>query len=156
VVIPPGTENGVTTRVPGQGEPGRHGGAPGDLNVLVHVRPHPIFRREGEVVVCDVPISLGQAVLGGVIEVPTLEGHVEMRIPAATQSGALFRLREKGMVFPGGRRGDAHVRIIVETPTQLNERQRQLLAELSNSLTEAQEPVRSAFLKQLRGSSDNR
>ena len=88
---------------PGQGEPGRRGGRPGDLNVMVRVRPHPIFRREGDVVTCDVPVSMAQAALGAVVEVPTLDGTVEMRVPPGTQSGRVFRLRGKGAGREGGR-----------------------------------------------------
>src|SRR5262249_14551064 len=91
VTIPPGTEEGSTRRVAGQGEPGRRGGPPGDLNVVVRIRPHPFFRHEGDVVVCEVPISVGEAALGAVVAVPTLDGKVEMRIPPGTQSGTIFR-----------------------------------------------------------------
>jgi molecular chaperone DnaJ len=143
VTIPPGTEDGATRRVAGEGERGRHGGPAGDLNVLVHVRPHPIFRREGDLVVCDVPVSIVQAALGAVVQVPTLDGRVEMRVPPGTQSGTMFRLRGKGL---GGRapnaggRGDAHVRVVVEVPTNLTARQQELLQELASSLGEEQLP----------------
>src|SRR5207248_3158391 len=82
VTIPAGAEDGSTRRVAGQGEPGRRGGPPGDLNVIVRVKPHPLFRREGDVVVCEMPITIAEAALGAVVQVPTLEGRVEMRIPA--------------------------------------------------------------------------
>ena len=93
-------EDGATRRVAGQGEPGKRGGAPGDLNVIVRVRPHPIFKRESGVVTCEVPVSIVEATLGAVIKVPTLDGAVDMRVPAGTQSGTLFRLRGKGAGKP--------------------------------------------------------
>src|SRR5207244_4222309 len=97
VTIPPGVDDGAIRRVTGQGEPGRRGGAPGDLNVVIRVKPHPVLVREGQVVACDVPITIAEAALGALIEVPTLDGKVEMRVPAGAQSGAVFRLRGRGM-----------------------------------------------------------
>src|SRR5205814_7311471 len=97
VTLPPGMEDGGVRRVPGQGEPGRRGGAPGDLHVMIKVKPHPLFKREGQVIACEVPVSFAQAALGGAIEVPTLDGKVEMRVPPGTQSGTVFRLRGKGL-----------------------------------------------------------
>jgi len=145
IAIPAGTEDGATRRVAGQGEPGRRGGSPGDLHVIVRVKPHPIFRREGDVIVCEVPISVTQAALGAVVEVPTLDGKVEMRVPPGTQSGAIFRLRQKGLPQGRGARGDAHVRLLVETPTGLSERQRALFEELQKTLGSEQQPQQAAF-----------
>ncbi len=149
VSIPAGTEDGATRRVAGEGERGLHGGPSGDLNVLVRVKPHPIFRREGDLVVCDVPVSITQAALGAVVQVPTLDGRVEMRVPPGTQSGTLFRLRGKGVGGrPGGKgndRGDAHVRVVVEVPTNLTPRQQELMNELAASLGEAQLPGLRSF-----------
>ena len=151
VSIPAGTEDGSTRRVAGQGEPGRRGGSAGDLNVVVRVRPHDFFRKEGEVVTCDVPVSVVQAALGGVIEVPTLDGKVEMRVPPGTQSGTLFRLRQKGAGLRSGTgRGDAHVRLVVETPTNLTPQQRELLEQLQRQLSPEQLPANAAFLAKLR------
>jgi molecular chaperone DnaJ len=149
VSIPADTDDGATRRVPGQGEPGKRGGPPGDLNVIVRVRPHPLFRREGGVVTCEVPISLAEATLGAVIQVPTLDGKVDMRVPAATQSGTLFRLRGKGAGKPGAR-GDAHVRIVVEVPTALTAKQRELLEQLKTLLTEEQTPLQKTFAAKMR------
>jgi molecular chaperone DnaJ len=148
VAIPPATEDGATRRVTGQGEPGRYGGPAGDLNVIVRIKPHPFFRREGEVVVCEVPITLAQAALGSVIDVPTLDGKVEMRVPPGTQPGTVFRLRQKGL--GGSSRGDAHVRLLVETPAGLTDAQRGLLEQLQSSLKDEQVPARSRFLAQLK------
>jgi molecular chaperone DnaJ len=149
VSIPADTEDGATRRVAGQGEPGKRGGAPGDLNVIVRVRPHPLFKRENGIVTCEVPISIVQAAVGGVIQVPTLEGKVDMRVPAGTQSGTLFRLRGKGAGKPNSR-GDAHVRIVVETPAGLNAKQRELFEQLKASLTEEQTPLQKTFLAKMR------
>jgi molecular chaperone DnaJ len=149
VAIPADTEDGATKRVSGQGEPGKRGGNAGDLNVIVRVRPHPIFKRESGIVTCEVPVSIIQATLGAVIKVPTLEGSVEMRVPAGTQSGTLFRLRGKGAGKPNAR-GDAHVRLIVETPTALDAKQRELFEQLKSSLGEAQTPLQKVFLAKMR------
>jgi molecular chaperone DnaJ len=146
VNIPAGAEDGSTRRVAGQGEPGRRGGPPGDLNVIVRIKPHPLFRREGDVIVCEMPISIAEATLGAVVQVPTLEGRVEMRIPPGTQSGTIFRLRGKGAGKPGGR-GDAHVRVLVETPTALTDEQRRLFEQMK--LEPKQSPLKSAFLEKL-------
>ena len=133
VTIPPGSEDGAVKRIAREGEPGRHGGPPGDLHVILRVAPHPLFTRQGHDVVCEVPVSFAQAALGGQIDVPTLDGKVKMRVPAGTQSGRLFRLRGKGIPRGGDReaRGDQHVRIVVETPAHLTPRQRELLEELA-------------------------
>jgi molecular chaperone DnaJ len=149
VTIPPDTEDGATRRVAGQGEPGRRGGPPGDLNVIVRVRPHPIFRRESGVVACDVPVSIVQATLGAVIQVPTLDGKVDMRVPAGTQSGTLFRLRGKG-AGKANSRGDAHVRLVVETPTALTPKQRELFEQLQSSLADEQLPLQKTFASKMR------
>lgn len=149
VSIPADTDDGATRRVPGQGEPGRRGGPPGDLNVIVRVRAHPIFRRENGVVTAEVPISIVEAALGAVIKVPTLDGKVDMRVPAGTQSGTLFRLRGKG-AGKAGARGDAHVRIVVETPAALNPKQRELFEQLKSSLGEEQTPLQKSFLAKMR------
>lgn len=150
ITIPPGVEDQSTRRVAGQGEPGRRGGVAGDLNVVVRVRPHPLFRRDGDVVVCEVPVSALQAALGTVIQVPTLEGKVEMRVPAGTQSGTVFRLRGKGIGAPGGRRGDAHVRLVVETPTELTPRQREMFELLHQTIRDEQLPALKSYLEKLK------
>ncbi len=149
VTIPADTEDGATRRVAGQGEPGKRGGAPGDLNVIVRVRPHPIFKRENGIVTCEVPVSIVEAALGAVIQVPTLDGAVDMRVPAGTQSGTLFRLRGKGAGKPSAR-GDAHVRLLVETPSALEAKQRELFEQLKTSLGEAQTPLQKSFLAKMR------
>jgi molecular chaperone DnaJ len=140
VKIPAGVDDGAVRRVPREGEPGTRGGPPGDLHVIVRVKKHPLLRREGFDVEAEVPISFTQAALGAQIEVPTLDGKVKMRIPSGTQSGKVFRLRGKGVPRGADRasRGDQLIHIVVETPTNLSERQRQLLEEFAR---EAGEPV---------------
>jgi molecular chaperone DnaJ len=152
VKIPPGTEDGAVRRVPREGEPGRAGGAPGDLQVLVRVRPHPLFTRKGHDILCDVPLSFPQAALGTHVEVPTLDGKVKMRVPEGTQSGRTFRLRGKGIPKADGKaRGDQHVRILVETPTNLSPRQRELLEELAHESGESLgHPRKKNFLDKVR------
>ena len=129
VPIPPGVDTGTRIRSAGNGEPPPvSGGTPGDLYVVVQVKPHPIFGREGTEVTCEVPISFAQAALGAAIDVPTLDGPAKLKVPAGTQNGKAFRMKGKGIpVLQGSGRGDQHVRIVVETPTHLNREQRELL-----------------------------
>ncbi len=135
VKIPPGVDNGDRVRLSGEGEAGRNGGPPGDLYVEVHVREHPIFERDGVHLSCEVPISFATAVLGGKVEVPTLDGQVVLTIPAETQSGRVFRLREKGVKsVRGSNRGDLFCRCVVETPVHLSAEQRAKLKEWDESL----------------------
>ena len=132
VNIPPGVDNGVQLRLAGQGEPGVNGGPPGDLYILLRVKPHPFFERDGQDIFCEVPITFVQAALGDEIEVPTLKGKVKLKIPAGTQTGTSFRLRGKGVpANRGNREGDQHVTVRVVTPTSLTERQKELLREFA-------------------------
>jgi molecular chaperone DnaJ len=135
IKIPAGVDNGDRVRLSGEGEAGRNGGPPGDLYVEVHVREHPIFERDGAHLSCEVPVSLVCAAVGGSIEVPTLDGQVMLKIPAETQSGRVFRLRDKG-VKParGGERGDLFCRVVVETPVNLSTEQKDLLQRFEESL----------------------
>ncbi len=135
VKIPPGVDSGDRIRLGGEGEAGRNGGPAGDLYVEVHVRPHDIFERDGEHLSCEVPISFATAVLGGTVLVPTLEGQVSLKIPAETQSGRVFRLRDKGVKpVRGGARGDLFCKVMVETPVKLKAEQRELLRKFDESL----------------------
>jgi molecular chaperone DnaJ len=146
VRIPAGSTGGTTQRVPKEGSPGRRGGSAGDLHVIVRVRPHAIFGREGDVLTCDVPISTVDAALGAEIDVPLLDSEVRMKIPPGTQSGSVFRLRGRGFPpGPGQPRGDAHVRIAVETPVALSDGARGLLERLRGELADAALPRRRAF-----------
>jgi molecular chaperone DnaJ len=137
VRIPAGVDTGDRIRLAGEGEAGFNGGPPGDLYVQIEVREHSIFVREGKNLFCEVPIDFVDAALGGELEVPTLNGRVKLKIPAETQSGKLFRLRGKGVQpVRGGSVGDLLCRVVVETPVNLSERQRQLLREFQASLAD--------------------
>lgn len=135
VKVPPGVDVGDRIRLSGEGEAGRNGGPAGDLYVEVAVREHPIFERDGEHLSCECPVSFGTAVLGGSLAVPTLDGEVTIKIPAETQSGRVFRLRDKGVKpVRGGPRGDLFCRVVVETPVNLSAEQRELIKKLEESL----------------------
>jgi molecular chaperone DnaJ len=130
--IPAGVDTGARLRSAGNGEGGLHGGPPGNLYVVLHVRPHEIFEREGDDLICDVPISFVQAALGAELEVPTLNGKAEIRIPPGTQPGTVFRLKGKGVKnVQGYGWGDLHVRVNVEVPAHLTSAQRAKLQEFS-------------------------
>lgn len=135
VKIPPGVDTGDRIRLSGEGEAGPKGGPAGDLYVQVAVREHALFQRDGSNLYCEVPISFVDAALGGELEVPTLNGRVKLKIPSETQSGRLFRIRGKG-VSPvrGGGQGDLLCRVVLETPVQLKEKQKELLREFQASL----------------------
>jgi molecular chaperone DnaJ len=132
VKIPPGVDTGSKLRVPGEGEAGEKGGPPGDLYVKMNVRPHDIFSRRDNDLLMEANITFTQAALGDEIIVPTLDGKVEMKIPPGTQNGNVFRLRGKGFssLHISGK-GDQLVKIKVDVPTKLNDRQKQLLREFA-------------------------
>jgi molecular chaperone DnaJ len=135
VKVPAGVDSGDRIRLSGEGEAGRNGGPPGDLYVEVSVREHAIFEREGEHLSCEVPVSFATAALGGTVEVPTLDGDVTLKVPAETQSGRVFRLRDKGVKpVRGGSRGDLFCRVVVETPVHLSPEQRELIRKLEETL----------------------
>ncbi len=128
VKIPPGVDTGDRVRLTQEGEAGLQGGPPGDLYVQVHVRDHALFKREGEHLTCEVPISFMTAALGGLVQVPTLQGSLELKIPPETQTGKVFRFRGKGVpAVRGHGHGDLLCRIVCETPVGLNAEQRKLL-----------------------------
>jgi molecular chaperone DnaJ len=148
VRVPPGSTGGSSQRMSREGSPGRRGGPSGDLHVITRVRPHPIYSREGDVLVIEVPISVVEAALGADIDVPVLDAEVRMKIPAGTQSGSVFRLRGKGLPLAAGLpRGDAHVRVVVETPVALTDAGRSLLKDLGAVLHDDALPRRRAFQK---------
>ena len=135
VKIPAGVDIGDRIRLSGEGESGPHGGAIGDLYVEVSVRDHRIFNRDGKHLYCEVPISFTDAALGGEIEVPTLDGRVNLKIPEGAQSGKVFRLRGRGVSqVRGGGAGDLLCRIAVETPVHLSKQQKDLLCDLQASM----------------------
>ncbi|MCH6548909.1 MAG: molecular chaperone DnaJ [Proteobacteria bacterium] len=136
VKVPQGVEDGDRIRLSGEGEAGRNGGPPGDLYVEIRVSPHKIFHRHGADLSCEVPISFGTAALGGDIELPTLDGHVSLKIPAGTQSGKKFRLRGKGVTTVRDRRqGDLFARVAVETPINLTVEQESFLRRFDDSIS---------------------
>lgn len=144
VVVPAGTVEGAIKMMKGEGEPGAHGGPPGDLHVIVRVRPHPTLRREGFDVWSDVSLTFPQAALGGVLDVHTLDGPIKMRVPEGTQAGRVFRIRGRGVPRSGGKgapRGDHLVKVQIAVPTQLTQRQRELVEELGKALGEAERPA---------------
>jgi len=137
VKVPPGVDNGDRIRLSNEGEAGENGGPSGDLYVHVNVREHPIFTRDDTNLHCDVPISYTTAALGGELEVPTLAGRVKLKIPVATQSGKLFRLRGKGVrSVRSSSKGDLICRTVVETPINLTKEQKDLLKELERTMGE--------------------
>jgi molecular chaperone DnaJ len=151
VTIPPGTSSGSTQRVAGEGSPGRRGGPAGDLHVVVRVRPHPFFAREGDVLAVELPLTMSEAALGGEVDVPVLDGVVRMKIPEGTQSGSVFRIRGKGIPRPAGGRGDCHVRTVIETPVGLDGAARELFSRLCLAIDEtAAHPRRQALRSVMR------
>jgi molecular chaperone DnaJ len=135
VKVPAGVDSGDRIRLSGEGEAGRNGGPSGDLYVEVRVRDHAIFERDGAHLSCEVPISFKAATLGGSIDVPTLDGDVTIKVPHETQSGRVFRLREKGIKpVRGGTTGDLFCRVVVETPVHLTREQKDLLLQFDESL----------------------
>jgi len=135
VTIPNGVEDGTRIRLPGEGEAGLRGGAPGDLYIFVSVAPHRMFRRDGTTLYCRVPIPMVTAALGGTVEVPGIDGErIAVAVPAGTQTGKQVRLRGKGMTELQGRaRGDLVVELVVETPVNLTKRQIELLREFEKA-----------------------
>ncbi|MDE2258775.1 MAG: molecular chaperone DnaJ [Betaproteobacteria bacterium] len=134
VKIPAGIDHGDRIRLAGEGEHGMAGGPPGDLYVVVQIRSHPVFERDGTDLHCDMPISFGVAALGGEIEIPTLEGHAKLKVPAETQTGQVFRLRGKGIKgLRSSGYGDLMCHVAVETPVKLTEAQKELLRQLETS-----------------------
>jgi molecular chaperone DnaJ len=145
--VPAGVEDGTRIRFSGLGEAGAHGGPPGDLYVVLHVKEHPFFEREGNDLRCVIPISFTQAALGTEIQVPTLEGEHTLKVPDGTQSGTTMRVRGKGVpVLNGHGKGDLFVEVRVQTPGKLNKRQRELLQELEGLTRVENKPQRRTLL----------
>ncbi len=138
VEVPAGVDNGDRIRLSGEGEAGEAGAPTGDLFVQIHVKPHPIFERDNADLYCEVPINIVTAALGGELEVPSLGGRLNLKIPAGTQTHKLFRMRGKGVKpVRGGPVGDLICRIVVETPVKLNGEQKELLEQLGQSMGKA-------------------
>ena len=133
VKIPAGVDSGDRIRLGGEGEAGVNGGPPGDLYVVIHLKEHPVFKRNGDDLHCEMPISFATAALGGEVEIPTLDGHAKIKIPPETQSGKVFRLRGKGIKGVRSHApGDLMCHMQIETPVNLSERQRELLREFES------------------------
>jgi len=151
VSIPPGADSGQTRLVNGAGNRPRPDRAPGDLEITIRVGPHPFFRRQGDDVTCQVPITFVQAALGGEVEVPTLDGRGKLRVPPGTQPGSVLRIKQKGIPRRAGvGRGDQLVEATIEVPTSLSPRGRQLLEELAKELGEDVQPQRKTFMEKLK------
>jgi DnaJ-class molecular chaperone len=132
VKIPPGVDTGSKVRVAGKGEAGRHDGPSGDLYIVMRVRPHAYFTRQGHDILCEVPVTLSEALLGARIDVPTIDGKITMTLPAGTQNGRRFRLRGKGVpALQGGMRGDHYITVQVVLPDKLDAQSRALLEEFA-------------------------
>jgi molecular chaperone DnaJ len=151
VMIPPGVSSGDKVRLPGEGEPGEPGAPRGDLFIVVRVREHPFFQREGNHLVCQVPVTFSQAALGAEIDVPTLDGQVKYTLPRGVQSNEVLRVAGQGMPsVRGGRRGDLLMQVVVETPRNLTKRQEELFRELAEIEQKHVSPARKGFLEKLK------
>ena len=149
--IPAGIDNGQTISLRGQGNAGKNGGIAGDLHITVTVRPHEIFRREGNSVLCEAPITFVQAALGTEMEIPTIDGKVKYTIPEGTQSGTVFRLKGKGIPNLNGRgRGDQFVTVFVETPRNLTAEQREALKKFGETMGENNYGERKGFFRKFK------
>jgi molecular chaperone DnaJ len=152
VNIPAGIDDGQVIVMSGQGEAGLRGGPSGDLQILVSVLPHKLFKRNGADLLLTMPISFTQAALGAVIDVPTLKGSVKYTLPEGTQSGTQFRIKNEGIQHFGGRgKGDLVLTVIVETPKRLSEEQKELLRKLEASTTGKEYQDSKSFLDKVRG-----
>ena len=146
--IPAGVETGSRLRSTGNGEAGLRGGPSGDLYVVLHVKPHEIFQRDGDDLLCEVPVSFIQAALGAEVEVPTLDGKASVKIPPGTQPNTMFRLKGKGIKnIQGYGYGDLHVRINVEVPTHLSSTQKAKLQEFADMCNGNESPLRQSFFE---------
>ena len=151
VRVPAGIENDQTLVLEGQGEPGRNGGPNGDLYVTVSVRPHKLFRRDGYNLLLDFPISFTQAALGAEVDVPTLHGSVKYRIPEGTQNDTEFRIKGQGVqILHSSGKGDLIVRVRVEVPRKLSEKQKELLRQFEGTTTGREYEGRKSFLDKLK------
>lgn len=151
VEIPPGVDDEMRVRIAGQGEPSPNGGPPGDCYCFISVLPHPLFERDGQHLVCRVPITYAQAALGTSLEVPTLEGRGELEVPAGTQSGAVFRMGGRGMPDPRRRGlGDLLVQVVIEVPKKLSKEEETLLRDLAELEHKHVAPERKGFFEKLK------
>ncbi|MFT4546168.1 MAG: molecular chaperone DnaJ [Verrucomicrobiales bacterium] len=146
--VPAGIDSGTRLRTTGNGEAGVRGGSSGDLFVVIHVHDHDVFEREGQDLFCDVPLAFSTAALGGSLDVPTLEGRSNIKIPAGTQNETVFRLREKGIThLNSSRKGDLHIRVQIEVPTKLNSEQKEKLNAFAESIGQKNSPIHESFFE---------
>ena len=151
VSVPAGIDDGQTFVLRGQGDQGVNGGPAGDVNIMVTLRPDTLFERDGFDVWCDIPITFSQAVLGDEIVVPTIDGKVKYTVPEGTQSGTVFRLRNKGIPYVNGRgRGDQYVKVNIEVPRNLNAKQKDALKKFEELSSEKNYEKRKSFFEKLR------
>jgi molecular chaperone DnaJ len=149
--IPAGVDSGSRLRSAGNGEAGLRGSTPGDLYVVIHVKPHAIFQRDGDDLLCEIPVGFVQAALGADINVPTLQGNASIKVPPGTQPGTMFRLKGKGMKnVQGYGHGDLHVRINVEVPTHLSAAQKTKLEEFAELCNGKESPISQGFFEKAR------
>ena len=148
IKIPPGVDTGSKLRSTGNGEAGVMGGSSGDLYIVIHVKEHEVFERQGDDLFTEIPIKFTLATLGGTISVPTMEGKATLKIPAGTQSGTTFRLKGRGLPqLRGGAAGDQLIRVHVEVPTSLNSDQKKKLEDFAQACGDADEPVSRTFFE---------
>lgn len=146
VKVPDGVETGSRLRITSAGDPGPKGGEPGDLYIIIHVKEHPLFKREGDDLLCEMPVSFITAATGDDVEVPTLDGRIKLRIPPGTQSGKIFKVKGKGMPdIHGYGRGDLYIRITAEVPAHLGTEERRLLEKLAETAKEQSFPMTHVF-----------
>lgn len=149
--VPAGIDDGQTISLRGEGEPGARGGPSGDLFISIRVRHHPIFQRQGNDVICEIPITFVQGALGAEMEVPTLDGKVKYTIPEGTQTGTVFRLKGKGIPFlRGNGRGDQYVKVHIEVPRKLDEKQKALLREFAELSGDDVHEQRKSFFDKMK------
>lgn len=153
VKIPAGIDDGQSIQLREQGNAGINGGPAGDLIVTIGIRPHPVFQRDGSNVICEIPISFAQATLGDTLQVPTIDGQVEYKIPEGTQTGTVFRLKNKGIQNVNGRgRGDQYVKVNVEVPKNLSSDQKKILRQFEEMTTGANLSQRESFWDKVKNS----
>ena len=146
--IPAGVDDGTRLRSTGNGDAGLRGGQPGDLYVFLHIKAHDVFQREEDDLFCEVPMPFATATLGGELKVPTLEGKSSIKIPAGTQGGTTFRLRNRGIKdLRTGGKGDLHIEVHVEVPTKLDSEQKEKLKAFSESIGEENNPMQESFFE---------
>lgn len=151
IQIPAGVDTGSVIPLRGEGEPGAKGGPSGDLYVVIRVKPHEIFKRDGNDVICEVPITFVQAALGDELVIPTLDGRIKYNISEGTQSGTIFRMKGKGIPnLRGYGRGDHYVKVVVEIPKKLNEKQKELLKKFADVMGEDVHEKRKTFFDKVK------